>query len=251
MVKPAGAVCAAPETGDVSAPPQGTDYFFRRHPLTPWQVRASLCVRRQVYDWFAARVGGVRGKTFLEHGATPDTERGDSNCFIRWLLADGAHVYAASPEDIRGLTAAFPGLRTLPWPLGNADFADVQYVISSAVLEHAGPAAQQKTYLAALLRARRPLLLTTPNRRHWLEFHTKLPLLHWLPKRVHRRLLSLLGFRAWAREEHLNLVTAAELTQLLDAASQTTGVGLRLTWHRPVFLGMVSNLVVLVEPEPA
>ena len=32
--------------------------------------------------------------------------------------------------------------------------------------------------------------ITTPNRFYPIEFHTKLPLIHWLPKRIHRFILS-------------------------------------------------------------
>ena len=229
-------------------PAPGIDYFYRRHPLTRWQVRASLRIRRRIYDWFCLRLGGVRGRTFLDHGTTPDTERGDSNCFIKWLLADGAVVYAASPEDIGPLAGALPGLRLLPWPPRPEQLAGVYAVISSAVLEHVGSDQRQIEYLAGLLAARRTVLVTTPNRRHWLEFHTKLPLLHWLPRRWHRALLTAVGLRFWADETNLNLVTRRDLIRQLGTASRLAAAPVSIAWFRPVFLGMVSNLVVLVEP---
>ena len=226
---------------------QGVDYFFRRHPLTAVQVRASLRVRRLVYDWFSARIGGVRGRTFLDHGSTPDTERGDSNCFIRWLLADGAAVYAASPEDIHALEAAYPGLHTVPWPPRHEDLPQVDGIISCAVLEHVGGRARQEEYISTLLSLGRRVLLITPNRFHWLEFHTKLPLCHWLPKPWHRRVLSCLGLAFWAREENLNLVSRGELQEMLDAACRGLARPVSVNWCRPRYLGMTSNLAVLVE----
>jgi hypothetical protein len=227
---------------------KGTDYFFRGHPLTGVQVRASLMVRRRIYEWLRTEVGGFAGKVVLDHGTTPDTERGDSNCMIGWLLADGAIVHAASPEDVSSLPRKYPGLCVLPWPPTRASLADVDCIVSSAVLEHVGPEESQVRYLCDLLCLRRPFLLTTPNRGHWLEFHTKLPLLHWLPRNAHRAILSLLGLGAWASEEQLRLLGRTELSQLLAAAMAQTGQSAEVAWYRPRFLGAVSNLVILVRP---
>ncbi len=228
---------------------QGTDYFFRNHPLTRWQVRASLRVRRQVYEWFRRMAGGVSGKTVLEHGATPDTERGDSNCFIRWLLDDGATVLAASPEDISVLPEHFPGLGVVPWPIQPGDVSSVDLIISSAVLEHVGAVERQQQYIEDLLALPHSgILLTTPNRGHWLEFHTKLPLLHWLPRGGHRRLLGAAGLRFWSREENLRLVSRGDLERLIAAAARDCGQSFDAAWLRPRFLGLTSNLVAFLRP---
>ena len=37
-------------------------------------------------------------------------------------------------------------------------------------------------------------IIITPNRLHPLEFHTKIPLIHWMPKKIHRKILKFLGF---------------------------------------------------------
>lgn len=42
--------------------------------------------------------------------------------------------------------------------------------------------------------ARRGIFLTTPNRSFPVEFHTQLPLVHWLLKPTHRAIFRLLGF---------------------------------------------------------
>ena len=47
-------------------------------------------------------------------------------------------------------------------------------------------------------------IIITPNRFHPIDFHTKIPFLHWLPKKIHRLLLSLLGFKLLSKEKNLN-----------------------------------------------
>jgi hypothetical protein len=88
--------------------------------------------------------------------------------------------------------------------------------------------------------------LSTPNRRHWLEFHTKLPLLHWLPKARHRRVLASLGMEFWSREGNLNLLNREEFEALIAEAAERNGVRVTTQWYRPRFLGAVSHLVTLV-----
>ena len=93
------------------------DYFGDRISwLDRQRMQASLRVRRQMYTWLRDRLGGVAGKVILDHGSTPDTEHIDSNCFIQWLLDDGAIVYATSPEPIAHLETVFPGLHVVAFP---------------------------------------------------------------------------------------------------------------------------------------
>jgi hypothetical protein len=221
----------------------------RSHPLFGIAGNASLRMRRRAYDWFSERVGGFEGKVILDHGATPDTLSPDSNCLLRWFLEDGAVVYTTSPEDISHLPELIPGLTVLPWPLdARAIGRPIDLAVSSSVVQHVGGGDAQLAYVGELLSYRVPLFLTTPNRRHWLEFHTKLPLLHWLPKDRHRAILRGLGMTFWSQESNLNLLVRAELEALLERASLKRDRPIRTQWYETRFLGAVSNLAVLATP---
>jgi hypothetical protein len=79
-----------------------------------------------------------------------------------------------------------------------------------------------------------------------LEFHTKLPFVHWLPKQRHRAVLSAIGLDFWSREENLNLLTREEFGSLVTQAASRLGLETNVSWYEPRFLGQVSNLVALV-----
>jgi hypothetical protein len=115
-------------------------------------------------------------------------------------------------------------------------------VSASAVLEHVGSAADQTAFIRECARVGKGLFITTPNRWHWLEFHTKVPLAHWLPRSVHRRLLRQVGLPFWAEEKNLRLVDRAELGAL---ASRALGSGWDWTIRTINTLGMPSNLLLL------
>ena len=219
---------------------------MRAGPLFRIAGNASLRMRRRAYEWLRDRAGGFAGKIVLDHGATPDTTSADSNCHIPWLLADGATVYATSAENIDHLPSLFAGLQIVSWPPAPNVTRSFDVVISSSVITHVGERDKQLAYVKELLDLGTCVFLTTPNRRHLLEFHTKLPLLHWLPRaRYHAALDSLkLGF--W---KHLNLLDRAELQSLFDDAAAARGVPIACAWFQPRLLGAVSNLVVLCHPE--
>ncbi len=99
-------------------------------------------------------------------------------------------------------------------------FADASFDIvhASAVLEHVGSFANQARMVAECLRvARRGVCVTTPNRWFPIEFHTQLPLVHWLPKPWFRRLAGATRYRFFAEEGNLNLMTTAELRRIMAA----------------------------------
>jgi hypothetical protein len=48
--------------------------------------------------------------------------------------------------------------------------------------------------------ARRGIFLTTPNRWFPVEFHTQLPLLHWLPNDAYRPIYRAIGLEFFCRQ---------------------------------------------------
>ena len=58
-------------------------------------------------------------------------------------------------------------------------------------------------------------LTTLSNRWYPVELHTLLPLVHYLPKQLHRRILRLFGHEFLSREENLNLMDIASIKRLL------------------------------------
>lgn len=231
--------------------PEGIDYFHRGHWLSGIQAKVSYRARRRMFEAWRAAAGELLGASVLDLGATPDRERLDSNCMLPWFAEAGLRVTLYSPEDIAHLREQFPFAHVLTSAATGprVPAADLEYdwVSSSAVIEHVGSEAEQVAFLRECARlARHGVFLTCPNRWHWLEFHTKLPLLHWLPRRSHRAVLRLLGLHAWARESHLRLLGPRELARM---ASLALGSGWTIRVRSIWTLGMPSNLMLLASRE--
>jgi len=114
-------------------------------------------------------------------------------------------------------------------------------VISNATIEHVGSFELQKKMIEnILLLTKKYFVITTPNRYHPLDFHTKLPILHWFPKKIHRKLLKLLRLEFFSKEDNLNLLSKKDLIKLLASVRVNNFKIFDIS-----LLGFKSNLIVI------
>jgi hypothetical protein len=214
------------------------DYFRLGHPLTRFRSEFALRARKSMFDLFMDKLTPGPESKVLDLGVTPDQSLAESNLFE--ALYPWKHkVVAASIEDARWLEQAYPGMRFVqivpgPLPFENEAF---DFLFCSAVIEHVGDRDAQRRFVAECLRVSKAFFLTTPNRQFPLEFHTFLPLLHWLPQPAHQALLRRLGLEFWAKTENLNLLTPRSFRALFPACGNLNVYTYRL-------LGLPSNIVV-------
>ncbi len=90
-------------------------------------------------------------------------------------------------------------------------------VISNATIEHVGGIKEQKKMLTNMIKLTKKIfIISTPNRYYPIDFHTKLPLIHWLPKSIHRIILKLIGLNFYSKENNLNLLCEADFNYIID-----------------------------------
>lgn len=206
-------------------------------------VRVAALVRRRMYARFIHNTAITPQETLLDVGVTSDQSYEASNYIEAWYPYKHK-ITAVGLDDAAFLEQRYPGVtyrradgRDLPFPSGSFDV-----VHSSAVLEHLGSFANQQMFIRELTRvARRAIFMTTPNRWFPVEFHTVLPLVHWLPKLWFRRLLSGTRYGFYSLESNLNLLDRRELLRLcLPLGAGTVCVeSVRL-------LGLPSNLLLTI-----
>jgi ubiquinone/menaquinone biosynthesis C-methylase UbiE len=179
-------------------------------------VRVATTMRRHMFDMFMQALAPDPAESVLDLGVTSDQTYSSSNYFEA-LYPHKYRITAAGLDDAQFLEEQYPGLRfvhanALDIPFGDGAF---DLVHSSAVLEHVGSFDNQARMVAECLRvARRGVFLTTPNRWFPIEFHTQLPLVHWLPKPVCRAVFRRTGYDFFAEEANLNLMTPRELRRI-------------------------------------
>lgn len=206
-------------------------------------MRVAAFARRRMYTRFIHNTAITPEETLLDVGVTSDQTYEASNYIEAWYPYK-EKITAVGLDDAAFLEQRYPGMtyvradgRNLPFECGSFDV-----VHSSAVLEHLGSFSNQQLFIRELTRvARRAIFMTTPNRWFPVEFHTVLPLVHWLPKPWFRRLLSGTRYGFFSLESNLNLLDRRELLRLcLPLGARTVSVeSVRL-------LGLPSNLLVTI-----
>ena len=176
-------------------------------------ARITAHQRRKMFDRFLADTLVAAGESVLDVGVTSDRTYQASNYLEAWYPHKNM-VTAVGIDDASFLCGLYPDMRFVRANGLNLPFRDRAFdvVHSSAVIEHVGSLVQQCAFVCECCRvARRAVFITTPNRWFPVEFHTVLPLLHWLPKPVFRALMRHTGRGFFASEENLNLMTRSGL----------------------------------------
>jgi ubiquinone/menaquinone biosynthesis C-methylase UbiE len=198
--------------------------------------------RQKMFDRFIGSMEVQPCDTVLDVGVTSDQTYDHSNYLEAWY-PHKSRITAVGIDNAEFLEALYPGVRfvradgrDLPFEDQNFDF-----VHSSAVLEHVGSRQQQTGFIREAWRvSRKGVFITTPNRRFPVEFHTALPVIHWLPMALFHKLLVALGYEFFADEKNLNLLSRSSLARVARAAGidrfEITSVSL---------LGLPTNLLLI------
>ena len=163
------------------------------------------------------------------------------NIFIHKL--NGENITSISDQDCNILKKKFKKLKIIKKNAKKipSNFRKFDIVHSNAAVEHVGNLRNQTIFLKKLYSiTKKTLIVTTPNRFHPIEFHTKILMLHWLPKSFFRLLLKIFGDEFYSKEKNLNLLSEENLKMLCRDCKFKTYEILKIK-----FLGFTSNLILI------
>ena len=117
-------------------------------------------------------------------------------------------------------------------------------VISAATIEHVGSNDNQIKMIDNCSKlSKKIFVITTPNRFYPIDFHTKIPIIHWLPKKYHRKILKIIGLKAYSLEENLNLLSENDLMNFFKKFSNK----IKFKLLKIKLLGIASNFIIIGE----
>lgn len=180
----------------------------------------------------------------LDVGVTADRNALSSNYFEKYF-PEKNKIIALSNQNASFLEKVYPGItfqcgdaRKLPFTNDSIDI-----IFSSAVIEHVGSLEDQTRMIAECVRvAKRGIFITTPNRWHPIEVHTLLPLIHWLPKKLHRAILKTIGLGFFSYETNLNLLDQTTLQIICKKLSIKN-----FSIKQVKTCGVTSNLILVIK----
>ena len=179
--------------------------------------------------------------SILDIGTTNDKTLKSSN-FIIYQFKDIKIRKSLSNQSLKDNFFNSSYKKSITKFLNHDEISDLSsdIVISSATIEHVGDD-YNKNYMIKniTLLTKKYFIITTPNRYYPIDFHTKLPFLHWLPKKIHRKILKLLGLDFFSKEENLDLLSYNDLKNLTNDI-QNFDIEIK----KIKFLGLTSNLII-------
>lgn len=174
--------------------------------------------RQRKWKIFQKKFAPAETTTILDVGFS-DKEYSATDNFLEKNYTWPQNITALGVDQPREFTKRYPQVKTVHYDGHVFPFADKTFDIawSNAVLEHVGDAQKQILFLKQIKRVAKHAFITTPNRYFPLEVHTRLFLLHFLPKKLFDRILIRLK-KEWAAGDYMNLLNRRTLKKRLRAA---------------------------------
>ena len=154
----------------------------------------------------------------LDIGTTSDAKNASSNTVIE-NIKDVQSFKSISNQVINSnfFSKILKKSITLQFSEDELNKFSSDLVISNATIEHVGSVLNQKKMIENIIKLTKKIfVITTPNKYYPIELHTKIPLLHWFPKSIYRKILKILGMSFYAHEENLNLLSVSELKKMIN-----------------------------------
>ena len=197
--------------------------------------------RYEIIDIIKKQIALNKINDVLDIGTTSDKQHVSSNLIVK-NLNNASEFHSISDQKITS-----PFFKKILQKSIVENFSEEEIkkftsdlVISSATIEHVGNYNNQRIMLKNMIKlSKNIIIITTPNRFHPVEFHTKIPLIHWLPKTIHRKILKILNLSFYSREENLNLLSKSDFIQL--AKDENITYEFKYIW----VLGFISNLIFI------
>ena len=122
-------------------------------------------------------------KDLLDVGTTSSLEEHENHILKNFY--DKLNISCLSNLELTSLKEIYPNIKTFIGDARKMNFTDNSFdlVVSNATIEHVGSSINQIEFIKECIRvSKKKIIISTPNRFYPIEFHTKLPLIHYLKK---------------------------------------------------------------------
>jgi hypothetical protein len=185
----------------------------------------------------------IKFKNLLDVGTTPIFD--EFNNVLLHSFKNRNNITSLSNLNCLVLKKKFKKVKFIKGDARRMKFKENNFdtVYSSATIEHVGSRSSQLKFIKECYRvSRKDVFITTPNKFYPIEFHTKIPLLHFLPSAIYRKILFYLGFTFFSKEKNLNLLSAKDLKNMCFFLKIKN---FNIIKHK--FLFMTSNLILHIK----
>lgn len=160
-----------------------------------------------------------KAKVVTDVGTTRDLNNASSNLVVKKLI--GIKKFkSVSDQKIKNKLFKYTLKKSITKNLSNSDIKlfSSDLILSSATIEHVGNHYNQIKMIKNIIKlTKKFFVITTPNRFYPLDFHTKIPFIHWLPKKIHRKILKIVNLNYFSEEKNLNLLSEGDIVKMMNS----------------------------------
>jgi len=185
--------------------------------------------RKVCYDHFIRMMKPSEDTKIVDIGTTSEITF-EAN-YLEKIYPFKKNITCCSLSDGVKIINAYPGVRHVKVESTELPFKSEQFDIcySNALLEHVGNSNSQKQLFDEMLRIAKRIYMVIPNRYFPIEHHTSLPFIHWLPKKIFRKILTKIGQNFYSEEKNLNHISKSQLSMWTgkkrEFVVETIGIG--------------------------
>ena len=175
--------------------------------------------RRRKYQIFLKKIKPQKRESILDVGFN-NIEYSENDNYLEKNYPYPEKISALGLGSGKEFARRYPLVKTYTYAGDEFPFPKNKFNIvwSNAVLEHVGNTEKQIEFLKEVRRTGKRAFITTPNKNFPFEIHTRVPLLHFLPKNIFDAYLRLIG-KSWATGDYMNLLTEKKLRYILRKAN--------------------------------
>jgi len=171
--------------------------------------------RLEMYNFFLKKICPQKFEKILDVGTTASLDEHENLLITSYPFK--SNISCLSNQNLNKFNSRYKEIKIykgdgkkMPFKINEFD-----YVISTATIEHVGSFKNQIKFIQECFRvSKKKLFITTPNRFFPIDFHTRLPFIHWLPKPIHRKILTFLNENFLNKEKNLNLLCKKSLIKI-------------------------------------
>jgi ubiquinone/menaquinone biosynthesis C-methylase UbiE len=191
-------------------------YWFKIPLLDKFLIKILFRYREFFFKVFDDNIVYTKDTKVLDVGTTGSMSDQD-NIFIKKFKYKN-NLTCLSDQNLDNLKSIYPEVMFIQADGRNTNLENNSFdvVHSNATIEHVGTSEDQINFLKECIRvSKKNVFLQTPNKFFPIEFHTKIPLLHFLPSSLFRKILKGIGMNFYSDIKNLNLLSQKDLLKFL------------------------------------
>jgi len=173
--------------------------------------------RKKILKIFDSIIQVKKKDAILDVGASP-LDLKSENMFLK-KFKKHKNLTCLSNQDLNPVKKKFKNFLYVIGDARNMKFKDNSFDLthSNATIEHVGSDKMQLKFISECLRvSRKFVFITTPNKYFPIEFHTKIPFVHWLPHSYFNTILKLFGDNFFRHKKNLNLISHKKIISFCE-----------------------------------